>query len=121
MPGSCGRPVSRNTKTSRRWSPASSTFAIPYTSDLGATLGQALALLGTFLFWSGLAFALRLDERLSERQGLSLAGLGVVLLLIPMGYLQTSPVPPAILSALLVAGAVLYYGRGRWEARSRAG
>jgi hypothetical protein len=82
-------------------------FSIPYTSDLGAALGQTIALLGTAVFWTGLWLAWRRRGPLTGRRALALAGGGLLLLLLPIGYLQTSATPPLLLSlaALIAAGA----------------
>jgi hypothetical protein len=87
--------------------------SIPYTSDFGATLGQAVALLGTAFFWAGLWLAWRPVAPLSKRQALVIAGGGLFLLLVPIGYLQTSPTPPLVLSVLALVGAAAWYGRAR--------
>ena len=89
------------------------TFSIPYASSFGATLGQALALLGTALFWAGIALALRgapFDRRIS----FGLAAVGFAVLWIPLGYLQTNPLPPLLLSLLALAG-VAFATRERWQ------
>lgn len=86
-------------------------FSMPYTSRLGATLGQALALLGTALFWLGIAIAVRRQGPLDTRQALALAFLGALLLLLPISYLQTSAAPPLVLSVLFVMSGVAFYGR----------
>jgi energy-converting hydrogenase Eha subunit C len=90
------------------------TFSIPYASSFGATLGQALALLGTALFWSGIALALR-GAPLDRRVALGLAALGFAVLWIPLGYLQINPVPPLLLSLLALAG-LAFATRERWQA-----
>ena len=89
-------------------------FSIPYASTFGATLGQALALLGTALFWSGIALALR-GAPLDRRASLGLAALGVVVLWIPLGYLQTNPLPPLLLSLFALIGGVGFATRERWQ------
>jgi hypothetical protein len=88
-------------------------FSIPYTSGLGAGFGQAIALLGTALFWAGLWLAWRGEGPVYGRRALMVAGGGLVLLLVPTGYLQTSPIPPLLLSLLALLGATAYYGRDR--------
>jgi hypothetical protein len=94
--------------------------SIPYTSDFGATLGQTIALLGTGLFWTGLWLAWRrpaqLPAQLGSRGALGLAGAGVILLLVPIGYLQTSAAPPLLLSLLALVAAAAYLGRDRLAA-----
>jgi hypothetical protein len=92
-------------------------FSMPYTSRLGATLGQTLALLGTALFWAGIAIAVRRKGPIDERQALALAAVGAILLLLPITYLQTSATPPVVLSVLLVMGGAAFYGRD-WLART---
>lgn len=96
---------------------AEAAFSIPYASAFGATLGQGLALLGTALFWGGLGLAARPQRPLGRREGVGLAGVGLVVLLIPLGYLQTDPTPPLVLSLALVLGAAALYARehgSRW-------
>ena len=89
----------------------SAAFSMPYTSKLGATLGQALALLGTALFWTGVSLALWRGAPLDTQRSLGLAGVGLILLLLPISYLQTSATPPLILSFLLLLGGAARYGR----------
>ena len=88
-------------------------FSIPYTSDLGAAFGQAIALLGTALFWTGLWMAWRREGPLTRRRALALAGGGLVLLLGPIGYLQTSATPPLLLSLAALIGAAAHAARDR--------
>jgi hypothetical protein len=92
-------------------------FSMPYTSKLGATLGQALALLGTAIFWTGVAIAVRREGPLEPRRALGLAAAGLILLLLPISYLQTSSIPPLILSVLLLLGGGALYRRD-WLARA---
>ncbi len=91
--------------------------SIPYTSDFGATLGQAIALLGTALFWAGLWAAWRDEAPLGRRGALALSGAGLLLLLLPVGYLQTSPMPPLALSLLALVAAAALLGRDRIASR----
>ncbi len=91
-------------------------FSIPYTSNLGAVFGQAAALLGTALFWTGLWLAWRREGPLSGHRALALAGAGLALLLAPIGYLQISATAPLILSLLVLVGAWAQYRRGRLSA-----
>ena len=86
-------------------------FSMPYTSRFGATLGQSVALLGTALFWAGLAIAFRKKGPLDTRQALGLAGFGALLLLLPVTYLQTSAMPPLVLSVIIAMGGAAFYGR----------
>ncbi len=88
-------------------------FSIPYTSDFGAAFGQTIALLGTALFWTGLWLAWRRAGPVTGRRALALAGGGLILLLIPIGYLQTSATPPLILSAAVLMGALATLTRNR--------
>ena len=85
-------------------------FSIPYASDLGVALGQAVALTGTAIFWAGLYLAWRRAGPLTGRPALGMAAGGLILLLLPIGYLQTSLTPPLVFSlfALLGAGALQY-------------
>jgi hypothetical protein len=87
--------------------------AIPYASDFGASLGQGIALLGTALFWGGLWLAWRREAPLGGPRGLAVAGVGLVLLLVPIGYLQTSPAPAMVLSLLALLGGAGWQGRDR--------
>jgi hypothetical protein len=91
-------------------------FSIPYTSGLGAAMGQAAALLGTPLFWTGLWLAWRREGPLTARRALAVAGAGLVLLLVPIGYLQTSATGPLVLSLLVLLGLAAYQRRGRLSA-----
>jgi hypothetical protein len=88
-------------------------FSIPYTSDFGAAFGQTIALLGTALFWTGLWLAWRRAGPLTGRRALALAAGGLILLLVPIGYLQTSVTPPLILSVAALAGALVHRIRER--------
>jgi hypothetical protein len=88
-------------------------FSIPYTSDFGAAFGQAIALLGAALFWTGLWLAWRRSGPVTGRRALALAGGGLTLLLIPIGYLQTSVTPPLLLSAAVLLGALATLTRER--------
>jgi hypothetical protein len=85
-------------------------FSIPYASDLGVALGQAVALTGTAIFWAGLYLAWRPAGPLTGPPALGMAAGGLILLLLPIGYLQTSLTPPLVFSlfALLGAGAIHY-------------
>jgi heme A synthase len=89
-------------------------FSIPYTSALGATLGQVVALVGTALFWVGIVFALRREGPLSGRAAIALAVLGLIVLLAPVGYLETNLTPPLVLSLMALLAAAAFYGRERW-------
>jgi hypothetical protein len=89
--------------------------SIPYTSDFGATLGQAGALLGTALFWSGLWFAWRREAIIAGPRAIALSGCGLLLLLVPIGYLQTSPAPPLALSILGLLGVAAWITRERLD------
>ena len=86
-------------------------FSIPYTSGTGATIGHAVSLLGTLLFWTGLWQAWRREPPLAGR--LALAGTGLVMLLAPIGYLQTSAALPLVISALALVAF------GAWQQRER--
>jgi hypothetical protein len=96
-------------------------FSIPYTSDLGAAFGQAAALLGTALFWTGLWLAWRREGPLTRGRALTLAGVGLVLLLVPIGYLQISATAPLILSFLSLLAAAGHHWRDRLTAYARPG
>ncbi len=87
--------------------------SVPFTSDFGATLGQAVALLGTAIFWAGLWFAWRPRPPLATRQALVVAGAGLILLLVPIVYLQTGGGPPLALSLLALVAAAAYANRDR--------
>ena len=86
-------------------------FSIPYTSDFGAALGQAVSLLGTACFWAGLWLAWRRTGPLAGRRSLGLAAIGLLLLLVPVGYLQTSALPALLLSILALIAVGLWLGR----------
>jgi hypothetical protein len=88
-------------------------FSIPYTSKLGAGLGQAVALLGTALFWAGLWMAWRRRNEGGLPVGLGSAAGGMILLLLPITYLQSSPTPPLVLSMLVLLAALAYLNRDR--------
>jgi hypothetical protein len=87
--------------------------SIPFTSDFGATLGQAVALLGTALFWSGLWLAWRPQPPFDTRRALGVSAGGLVLLLVPIVYLQTSGAPPLVLSLLALLSAAAYTSKDR--------
>jgi hypothetical protein len=89
-------------------------FSIPYTSNVGAAIGQAVALLGAVLLWGGCWMAWRRGGPINARAALGIAGVGLVLLLVPIAYLQTNPLPPLIVSAMALVGAALYRGRDRF-------
>jgi len=95
---------------------ADASVSIPYTSDVGATLGQAVALLGTALFWTGLWLAWRRTGAISGARAIALSGCGLVLLLVPIGYLQTSPAPPLALSILGLISVAAWLGHNRLAA-----
>jgi hypothetical protein len=88
-------------------------FTIPYTSRLGAGLGQTVALLGTLLFWGGLWMAWR--RRAGPELPVALAGAaaGMILLLVPAVYLQTSLAPPLLTSMLVLFAALFHLNRDR--------
>lgn len=96
-------------------------FSIPYTSDLGAAFGQAAALLGTALFWAGLWLAWRREGPLTGGRALALAGAGLVLLLVPIGYLQISATAPLLLSLLALLAATGHHWRDRWTGYAGSG
>ena len=96
-------------------------FSIPYTSGLGSAFGQAIVLVGTALFWTGLWFAWRREAPLAGGPALALAGSGLILLLVPIGYLQTSLAPPLILSLLALMVAAAHIRRDRIESFLRRG
>jgi hypothetical protein len=87
--------------------------SIPYTSAFGASLGQAVALLGAALLWGGLWLWRYREAPLGGRNGLAVAAGGLTLLLVPIVYLQTSPVPPLLVSLLALLGAAVTHRRSR--------
>ena len=92
--------------------------SIPYASDFGATLGQLVALLGTACFWAGLWLAWRPVAPVDPRHALLGAGGGLILLLVPIGYLPTSATPPLVLSVLALVGVAAWHSRVRlWPAK----
>ncbi len=88
-------------------------FSIPYTSNLGSAFGQSISLLGTALFWACIWMAWQRVGPLTPRRALPLAGGSLLLLLGPIGYLQTSALPPLVLSALVLVAFAAYLARDR--------
>lgn len=88
-------------------------FSLPYMSRVGAGLGQAVALLGTALLWGGLWLAWRREGPFAPQTALAGAALGLLLLLVPLAYLQTDPTPPLLLSLAALLAAGLHWSRTR--------
>ena len=89
-------------------------FSLPYTSGAGARLGLGLSLLGTALFWIACGLALRSDSRLPRGAWWTIAAIGALLALGPVGYVGLPLLPVLILSGVVViAGAALQSGAWR--------
>jgi hypothetical protein len=82
-------------------------IALPYASSGGAVIGRLFAIVGTLLFWLGLATFLRLDPRLpalSPRVALGVASAGLLVLIGVSRY--GVGIVPAFLVSMAVVAAV---------------
>ena len=78
------------------------TFSIRYVSSRFNQVGLLLSVVGTVLLWVGIVAVARRRIGLSRNQTIACIALGVVLLLISIGYLETDPILASIL-ALFIA------------------
>jgi hypothetical protein len=79
-------------------------FSIGYATARGALLGQMVNFLGISLFWLGAWCWWRKDARLKARQAQMISVVGLVILVITIGFLHASATLPLVVSVLAGLG-----------------
>ncbi|MDH3451421.1 MAG: hypothetical protein OEN20_03305, partial [Gammaproteobacteria bacterium] len=95
-------------------SPRPAQFTVRYTSQNVNNIALAMSLLGTLVFWAGLA--LLLAQRVGHRQAGAVLAAGAVTVFATLGFFAASPLPAAALSAALASALLLYRAVQRYRA-----
>jgi hypothetical protein len=96
-------------------SPEGATFSIGYLSADANGVAVFLSVVGVILIWAGIAALADPRVPLSRRAAAASIAGGIALVLLTVGYSETSPVPAAALALAIATGLGAWAGVERWR------